>query len=134
MCAYEALENHYSYWDGAGPHRVMQVFLMLDLFSSQFLLSYFESCTKRSAYEALENHYSYWDGAGPHRVMQVFVGDLDPNVTAKHLKQLFRHYGQLGHGLLRAISRAEEALKIPQGTQYGVVVLQVNKFVKDDEL
>ncbi|GJY86416.1 polyadenylate-binding protein RBP45 [Tanacetum coccineum] len=64
----------------------------------------------------------------------VFVGDLDPNVTAKHLKQLFRHYGQLGHGLLRAISRAEEALKIPQGTQYGVVVLQVNKFVKDDEL
>nr|GEV45318.1 hypothetical protein [Tanacetum cinerariifolium] len=26
-CAYEALENHYSYWDAAGHRRVMQVFV-----------------------------------------------------------------------------------------------------------
>nr|GEZ88564.1 polyadenylate-binding protein RBP45B [Tanacetum cinerariifolium]GEZ89582.1 polyadenylate-binding protein RBP45B [Tanacetum cinerariifolium] len=49
------------------------------------------------AYEALENRYSYWDEAGHRRVMQVFVGCLDPNVTTEHIKQVFSHYGQLGH-------------------------------------
>ncbi|GJU24975.1 phospholipase-like protein [Tanacetum coccineum] len=54
---------------------------------------------------------------------KVFTGDLDPNVTGKHLHQVFRQYGQLVHAKIHAGKQCgfvqlarrcdEEALRIP---------------------
>ncbi|XP_076923029.1 polyadenylate-binding protein RBP45-like isoform X1 [Bidens hawaiensis] len=60
----------------------------------------------------------------------IFVGGLDPNVSDKHLKQVFSQYGQLVHvkipvgkrcGFVQFVDRscAEEALRVLQGTQFG---------------
>ena len=41
--------------------------------------------------------------------LQIFVGNLDPNVTDDHLRQVFGQYGELVH------------VKIPAGKRCGVV-------------
>lgn len=41
--------------------------------------------------------------------LQIFVGNLDPNVTDDHLRQVFSQYGQLAH------------VKIPSGKRCGFV-------------
>jgi hypothetical protein len=41
--------------------------------------------------------------------LQIFVGNLDPNVTDEHLRQVFSQYGQLLH------------VKIPSGKRCGFV-------------
>lgn len=42
-------------------------------------------------------------------LLQIFVGNLDPNVTDDHLRQVFGQYGDLVH------------VKIPQGKRCGFV-------------
>ncbi|XP_059437838.1 polyadenylate-binding protein RBP45-like [Corylus avellana] len=60
----------------------------------------------------------------------IFVGNLDPNVTDDHLRQVFSQYGQLLHvkipsgkrcGFVQFVDRscAEEALRMLNGTQLG---------------
>ncbi|KAK4284396.1 hypothetical protein QN277_001236 [Acacia crassicarpa] len=60
----------------------------------------------------------------------IFVGNLDPNVTDDHLRQVFGNYGELIHVKIPAGKRcgfvqfadrscAEEALRILNGTQLG---------------
>jgi len=60
----------------------------------------------------------------------IFVGNLDPNVTDDHLRQVFSQYGQLVHvkipsgkrcGFVQFVDRscAEEALRMLNGTQLG---------------
>ncbi|XP_030971258.1 polyadenylate-binding protein RBP45B-like isoform X1 [Quercus lobata] len=60
----------------------------------------------------------------------IFVGNLDPNVTDDHLRQVFSQYGQLAHvkipsgkrcGFVQFVDRscAEEALRMLNGTQLG---------------
>ncbi|KAL2483964.1 Polyadenylate-binding protein RBP45B [Forsythia ovata] len=60
----------------------------------------------------------------------IFVGNLDPNITEDHLRQVFGHYGQLLHvkipvgkrcGFVQYADRscAEEALRLLNGTQLG---------------
>ncbi|CAA3009348.1 polyadenylate-binding RBP45-like isoform X1 [Olea europaea subsp. europaea] len=60
----------------------------------------------------------------------IFIGNLDPNITEEHLRQVFGHYGQLLHvkipigkrcGFVQYADRncAEEALRLLNGTQLG---------------
>ncbi|XP_018808205.1 polyadenylate-binding protein RBP45-like isoform X1 [Juglans regia] len=60
----------------------------------------------------------------------IFVGNLDPNVTDDHLRQVFSQYGHLVHvkipsgkrcGFVQFVDRscAEEALRMLNGTQLG---------------
>lgn len=60
----------------------------------------------------------------------IFVGNLDPNVTDEHLKQVFTQYGELVHvkipsgkrcGFVQFADRssAEEALRVLNGTLLG---------------
>ncbi|GJU20148.1 polyadenylate-binding protein RBP45B [Tanacetum coccineum] len=52
---------------------------------------------------------------------QLFTGELDPNVTAKHIHQVFRQYGNLAHA------------RIPGGKQCGFVQL-AERYVTHAEL
>nr|GEV72296.1 putative reverse transcriptase domain-containing protein [Tanacetum cinerariifolium] len=54
-------------------------------------------------------------------IVKIFIDGLGPNVTAKHLIQVFSQYGQLGNVKIPWASGScdEEALRIPQGTQFG---------------
>ncbi|GER52961.1 nuclear acid binding protein [Striga asiatica] len=65
-----------------------------------------------------------------HRELQIFVGNLDPNITDDHLRQVFGQHGQLLHvkipmgkrcGFVQFADRscAEEALRVLNGTQLG---------------
>ncbi|GKA06924.1 RNA-directed DNA polymerase, eukaryota [Tanacetum coccineum] len=47
----------------------------------------------------------------PSNAVELFTGELDPNVTAKHIHQVFRQYGILAHA------------RIPGGKQRGFVQL-----------